>query len=163
MDLGTPHPSQSHSASSFSPAPATLPLWERTMQRARGAARLGQMAMSLAYQQQALALSLRVLQQVPPAGREDDCVAALVVSHLNVADLQAQAAELDAAAHLRCRAHALVQGLLADGRHSPALRQAAVRHSRETFAALLAHAAHHGPHPAIAQALASPRGLGLQH
>lgn len=78
-----------------------------------------------------------------------------MVSHLNVADLQAQAAELDAAAHLRCRAHALVLGLLADGRHNPALRQAAVRHSRETLAALFAHVADHGPHPAIAQALAS--------
>ncbi len=161
MDLGTPQPSQSTPASSCPPAPATLPLWERTMQRARGAA--GQGAMALAYQQQALALSLRVLQQVPPAGREDDCVAALVVSHLNVADLQAQAAELDAAAHLLCRAHALVLGLLADGRHSPALRQAALRHSRETLAALFAYVAHHGPHPAIAQALASPRCVGLPH
>lgn len=161
MDLGAPQLSQSHPANSFPPAPATSPLWERTMQRARGAARLGQMAM--AYQQQALALSLRVLQQVPHAGCEDDCVAALVVSHLNVADLQAQAAELDAAAHLRCRAHALVLGLLADGRHSPALRQAAVRHSRETLAALFVHVADHGPHPAVAQVLASPRGVGLQH
>lgn len=163
MDLGTPQPSQSTPASRFPPAPATLPLWERTMQRAHAAERLGQVAMALAYQQQALALSLRVLQQVPPVGREDDCVAALVVSHLNVADWQAQAAELDAAAHLRCRVHALLQGLLADGRHSPALREAAVRHSRETLAALFAHVAHHGPHPAIALALARPRVVGLPH
>lgn len=68
MDLGTPQPTQSPPASSFPPAPATLPFWERTMQRARGAARLGQGAMALAYQQQALALSLRVLQQVPRRG-----------------------------------------------------------------------------------------------
>ena len=54
MDLGSPQPSQSTPASSFPPAPATLPLWERTMQRARGAARVGQVAMALAYQQQAL-------------------------------------------------------------------------------------------------------------
>ena len=78
------------------------------MQRARAAVQMGQMAMALAFEQQALALALRLVQQTPPAGREDDCIAALVVSHLNVADLQVQAAEPDAAARLLGRAHGLL-------------------------------------------------------
>ncbi len=136
------------------PVPATLPQWERAMQRARAAGQMGQMAMALAFEQQALALALRLLQQTPPAGREDDCIAALVVSHLNVADLQVQAAAPDAAARLLCRVHGLLQDLVADGQCGAALRQAALRHGRETHAALLAHVRSHGPHPAIAEALA---------
>lgn len=154
MDFGTPQPSQSPPASSVPPTPATLPQWERAMQRARAAGQMGQMAMALAFEQQALALALRLVQQTPPAGREDDCIAALVVSHLNVADLQVQAAEPDAAARLLSSAHGLLQSLMADGRGSVALRQAAWRHGRETHAALFAHVRSHGLHPAIAQALA---------
>ncbi len=104
---------------------------------------------------------MRLVQQTPPAGREDDCIAALVVSHLNVADLQVQAAEPDAAARLLGRAHGLLQSLVADGRCGAALRQAAWRHGRETHAALLAHVRSHGPHPAIAQALAGGGLAGL--
>ena len=152
MDLmGTPtHPHTLDCAATTAglpPVPATLPQWERTMQRARAAGQMGQMAM-------ALALALRLVQQTPPAGREDDCIAALVVSHLNVADLQVQAAEPDAAARLLGRAHGLLQSLVADGRCGAALRQAAWRHGRETHAALLAHVRSHGPDPAITQALA---------
>ena len=159
MDLmGTPtHPHTPDCAATTAgllPVPATLPQWERAMQRARAAGQMGQMAMALAFEQQALALALRLVQQTPPAGREDDCIAALVVSHLNVADLQVQAAEPDAAARLLGRAHGLLQSLVADGRCGAALRQAAWRHGRETHAALLAHVRSHGPHPAIAQALA---------
>lgn len=141
-------------SASVAQPPATLPQWERAMQRARAAGQMGQMVMALALEQQALALSLRLVQQTPPAGREDDCIAALVVSHLNVADGQVQAADPDAAARLLSRAHGLLQSLVADGRAGAALRQAALRHGRETHAALLAHVRSHGPHPAISQVLA---------
>lgn len=166
MDLmGTPtHPHTPDCAAASTglpPVPATLPQWERTMQRARAAGHMGQMVMALAFEQQALALALRLVQQTPPAGREDDCIAALVVSHLNVADLQVQAAEPDAAARLLSRAHGLLQSLVADGRCGTALRQAAWRHGRETHAALLAHVRSHGAHPAIAQALAGVGPAGL--
>ncbi|MBW8466261.1 hypothetical protein [Acidovorax sp.] len=159
MDLmGTPtHPHTPDCAATTAgllPVPATLPQWERTMQRARAAGQMGQMAM-------ALALALRLVQQTPPAGREDDCIAALVVSHLNVADLQVQAAEPDAAARLLGRAHGLLRSLVADGRCGAALRQAAWRHGRETHAALLAHVRSHGSHPAITQALAGGGLAGL--
>lgn len=163
MDLGTSTAPLNLSLSSFNGVPATLPLWERTLQRALAAERMGQATMALAYQQRALALSLRVLQQLPPAGREDDCVAALVVSHLNVAELQAQAAETDAAARLLCRAHMILHELLSSGRHSTALRQAAWRHRREILAGLMAHVREHGLHPAITQALANARSAGFEH
>jgi len=146
--------------------PATLARWEHAMRSARAARELGQLRLAAACQHQALALSLRLLEQAPPPGREDDCVAALVVSHLNLADLQAQAAALDDAAQLLCRAHALLLGLMADARHGTPLRQAAWRHSRETHAALLQHLRAHGPHPAISKTLAAAQEAhtaGLPH
>ena len=151
MDLQT----SISSALAWGPVPtsATLADWERLMRRAGAALHMQQWRMALGYQRQALAVALGIAHH-PPAGREDDCVAALVVSHLNLAELQVQAAEPDAAACLLGRAHGLLQSLVADGRCGAALRQAAWRHGRETHAALLAHVRSHGPHPAIAQALA---------
>ena len=146
--------------------PATLARWEHAMRSARAARELGQMRLAAACQHQALALSIRLLEQAPPPGREDDCIAALVVSHLNQADLQAQAAALDDAARLLCRAHTLLLGLMVDTRHGTPLRQAAWRHSRETHAALLQHLRAHGPHPAISKTLAAAQEAhtaGLPH
>ena len=151
MDLQT----SISSALAWGPVPtsATLADWERLMRRAGAALHMQQWRMALGYQRQALAVAVGLAHH-PPAGRVDDCVAALVVSHLNLAELQVQAAEPDAAACLLGRAHGLLQSLVADGRCGAALRQAAWRHGRETHAALLAHVRSHGPHPAIAQALA---------
>ena len=143
--------------------PATLAQWERVLQRARAARQLGLLSMALAYEHQGLALSLRLLEQSPVPGREDDCVAALVVSHLNVACLQAQAAALDAAARLLCRAHSLLLGLMADASHGAALQQAAWRQSRETHAALVRHVQDHGSHPLIASALAAGLHAAAPH
>lgn len=114
--------------------------------------------MALAYQQQALVLALRIVQ-APPAGREDDCIAALVVSHLNLADLQAEAGALDASAQLLCSVHATLLGLMADGSQGTALQRAAWRHSRESHAALLRHVQAHGPHPDTTAVLAGARGV----
>ena len=135
--------------------PVTLTRWQHAAQRARSAQQLGQCRMAMAYQHQALGLSLQLLVHAPPAGREDDCVAAVVVSHLNVADLQAEAGELEEAAQVLCRAHTLLLNLMADARHGVALQQAAWRHSRETHAALLRYVQTHGAHPSVARALAA--------
>jgi hypothetical protein len=142
----------------LAPEPATLAHWERTLQRANAALHMGQPVMALAYQQQALVLALRIVQ-APPAGREDDCIAALVVSHLNLADLQAEAGALDASAQLLCSVHATLLGLMADGSQGSALQQAAWRHSRETHAALLRHVQAHGPHPDTTAVLAAAFGV----
>lgn len=153
MDTGA-HASHHRSASPHRD-PATLTRWQHAARRARSAQQLGQWRMAMAYQHQALGLSLQLLEQVPPAGREDDCIAAVVVSHLNVADLQAQAGALEDSTQVLCRAHAVLLGLMADARHGVALQQAAWRHSRETHAALLRHVQAHGVHPSITQALAA--------
>ncbi|MFN9474542.1 hypothetical protein [Acidovorax sp.] len=142
----------------LAPEPATLAHWERTLQRANAALRMDQPVMALAYQQQALVLALRIVQ-APPAGREDDCIAALVVSHLNLADLQAEAGALDESAQLLCSVHATLLGLMADGSRGAALQQAAWRQSRETHAALLRHVQAHGAHPDTTAVLAGARGV----
>ncbi|EJE49970.1 hypothetical protein PMI14_05540 [Acidovorax sp. CF316] len=142
----------------LAPEPATLAHWERTLQRANAALHMEQPVMALAYQQQALVLALRIVQ-APPAGREDDCIAALVVSHLNLADLQAEAGALDASAQLLCSVHATLLGLMADGSQGTALQRAAWRHSRESHAALLRHVQAHGPHPDTTAVLAAASGV----
>ena len=125
------------------------------MQRARAAGQMGQMAMALAFEQQALALALRLVQQTPPAGREDDCIAALVVSHLNLAELSQEAAAPTESARLLCQAHATLLAWMTEPSATPALQQAAWRHSRETHAALLRHVAQHGPQTDITRLLQS--------
>lgn len=142
----------------LAPEPATLAHWERTLQRANAALRLGQPVMALAYQQQALVIVLRIAQD-PPVGREDDGIAALVVSHLNLADLQAEAGALEECTQLLCSVHATLLGLMADGSQGSALQQAAWRHSRETHAALLRHVQAHGAHPDITAVLAAASGV----
>lgn len=140
------------------PEPATLAHWERALQRANAALRMDQPVMALAYQQQALVIALRIAQE-PPAGREDDCIAALVVSHLNLADLQAEAGALEECAQLLCSVHATLLGLMADGSQGTALQQATWRHSRESHAALLRHVQTHGPHPDTTAVLAAAAGV----
>lgn len=142
----------------LAPEPATLAHWERTLQRANAALRMDQPVMALAYQQQALVTALRIAQE-PPAGREDDCIAALVVSHLNLADLQAEAGAVEECAQLLCSVHATLLGLMADGSQGAALQQAAWRHSRESHAALLRHVQAHGAHPGITAVLAAAAGV----
>ncbi|KRC20929.1 hypothetical protein [Acidovorax sp. Root217] len=142
----------------LAPEPATLAHWERTLQRANAALRMDQPVMALAYQQQALVIALRIAQ-VPPAGREDDCIAALVVSHLNLADLQVEAGALEECTQLLCSVHATLLGLMADGSRGTALQQAAWRHSRETHAALVRHVQAHGAHPDITAVLAAASGV----
>lgn len=142
----------------LAPEPATLAHWERTLQRANAALRMDQPVMALAYQQQALVIALRIAQD-PPAGREDDCIAALVVSHLNLADLQVEAGALEECTQLLCSVHATLLGLMADGSRGAALQQAAWRHSRETHAALLRHVQAHGAHPDISAVLAAASGV----
>ncbi len=142
----------------LAPEPATLAHWERALQRANAAVRMDQPVMALAYQQQALVLALRIVQE-PPSGREDDSIAALVVSHLNLAELQAEAGAVEEGAQLLCRIHTLLLGLAADAGHSAALQQAAWRHSRESHAALLRHVQVHGEHPGITAVLAAAAGV----
>ena len=142
----------------LSATPINLGHWERVIRNAQVAARMDQWVLSLAGCREALAIA-KHLVATPPPGRADDCVAALVVSHHNLADLQIEAGSPDLAAIQLCLAHeALMSMLQLQSQHGSTaahveLQHAAFRHSRETHAALLRFLSEHGAHPAIYQAL----------
>lgn len=125
--------------------------WQSLMSRGTAAARQGQVLLALASFQQALGIARALLAK--PGERSDDCVAALVVSYHNLAEVQADAGGNDLAAAQLAMAHEALMHLLCDPATDAALRQAALRHSRETHAALLLHIEANGPHPVIARAL----------
>ncbi|KQP38834.1 hypothetical protein ASF44_10325 [Pseudorhodoferax sp. Leaf274] len=121
------------------------------MARGTAAARQGQVLLAMASFQEALGIARGLL--AVPGARSDDCVAALVVSHHNLAEVQADAGGNDLAAAQLALAHETLMHLLCDPATDGVLRQAALRHSRETHAALLLYLQANGPHPAIARAL----------
>ncbi|KND61113.1 TPR repeat [Candidatus Burkholderia verschuerenii] len=130
----------------------TLPQWESEMRQATQAERDGHVAIARAGYEHALSIA-RQLLDAPPSGRADDCLAALVVSHHNLADLLVDAGEFDAAALHLCLAHETLIALHLHPGKSASLRRAALHHSRETHVALIRHLARHGPHPRIARTL----------
>jgi hypothetical protein len=126
----------------------SLPLWETITRQAIRDEREKRVASALAGYERALPIALQLID-APPPDRAEDCLAALVVSYHNLADLRVAQGEHDAAAHLLCRAHeALVALSLHTGRPAT-LRQAALRHTRESHVALIRHVARHGPHARI--------------
>ncbi|MGJ7491318.1 hypothetical protein [Variovorax sp. ZT4R33] len=131
-----------------------LPAWEGLMRRGIEAAREGRADRAEALYCRALDLAQRLLDapDAPPASA-DDRIAALVVSHLNLADLYRDADRMEAGVAQLCTAHRALMALLRDRRAGPALQLAACRHSRETHAALVAHLDEHGAHPAVLAAL----------
>ncbi|QJE02814.1 DUF2753 family protein [Massilia forsythiae] len=135
-----------------SPQEISLPRWEAVTRKAIALMRSAGAGPALADHECALAIACRLID-APPSGRAQDCVAALVVSHHNLADLwRARGDTGGAAAHL-CRAHEALLALASDDGRDACLRQAALRHLRETHLALVAHAARHGPHDRITRAL----------
>lgn len=125
--------------------------WHGAMARGATAARQGWLLLALASYQEALAIA-RALLRVQD-GRSDDRVAALVVAHHQLAETQADAGAAELAATHLALAHETLMGLLCDPDAGGELQQAALRHSRETHAALLLHLQRHGPHPTITRAL----------
>lgn len=132
----------------------SLSEWEAVMRKAVATMRETGIAAAAADCDTALAIARRVID-TPPPGREEDCIAALVVSHHNLADVKMACGEFDAAAGLLCQAHEALAATLQDAGRSTSIRQAALRHMRETRYALVAHVGAHGPHPLIARALCS--------
>jgi hypothetical protein len=133
-------------------ASPSLPLWENLMRQAFQSERDGQARLAHAGYERALAVALHLLDD-PPPGRAEDCLAALVVSHHNLADLLAAIGERDAAAQHLCQAHETLIALHLNAQRPAPMRQAALRHSRETHVALIRHVARYGPHSLIAQTL----------
>ncbi|MGF6573869.1 hypothetical protein ABH945_005990 [Paraburkholderia sp. GAS333] len=135
-----------------SSASPSLPLWESITRESLIAEREGQIVLALAGYRRALSIARQLIDS-PPPGRAEDCVAALVVSCHNLADLHAGQGEPDLAAEHLSRVHEALIALLLDASRDPALQQAAVRHSRETHMALIGHVSRHGADPLITRAL----------
>jgi uncharacterized protein (DUF58 family) len=135
-----------------SPGDADLSQWQTTTRRAMSVqGTLPHGAAQAAYEH-ALAIARRLIDALPPS-RAEDCVAALVVSHHNLADLYLDEGDIDAAARHLAEAHEALMALLLDAERDASLRQAALRHSRETHLALISHVARHGPHVLVTRAL----------
>ncbi|SDK37685.1 hypothetical protein SAMN05192566_1127 [Methylophilus rhizosphaerae] len=77
-----------------------------------------------------------LLQYFEEWGTPDDAVAALVVSYLNLADTQQRLGRSHEAADTLCMVHERLVLSIQHPATEPALREAACRHQRETFAAL---------------------------
>lgn len=130
---------------------ASVPLWERTMRAAVASARAGQLQTAIDGYRRALDIACELIDR-RCVERADDCVAALVVSFHNLADAQTELDAPERAVKLFCDAHEALIALYLDAERPPALRQAALHHTRETHSALVAYAAAHGMHPLIARA-----------
>ena len=117
---------------------ATLAVWEDFAQRASAYRQQGRMLEALQLFRQALVVAEALLlapgQSVADA-QAHACIAALVVSHHNLADLYLHSGAPATAAQHLCDAHASVLQLTTSD--APALSTAAWRHLRETRAALL--------------------------
>ncbi|MCY1277206.1 hypothetical protein D9M68_154890 [compost metagenome] len=90
----------------------------------------------------------------------DEAVAALVVSYHNLADLHLCLGQAEESAEYLCACHERLLRSMTDVRLSEALREAACRHSRHTYAALLGFISEHGAYPrtdALLAALAPRR------
>lgn len=127
--------------------------WESLMRRGIASARCGNTALAAHLYGQSLHIAENLLSRGHVGLEADDRIAAFVVTHLNLADLYAEQAQLDAAVHYRCRAHEALMAMLRDPDGEPAMQSAACRHCRETHAALMAHLSEHGSDPAILAAL----------
>lgn len=133
-----------------------LARWEQLTSQAREAHGRSRLELALAAQVQALWLAEELLDSPLLARRPDDCLAALVVSHHNLADLYCHRGQAAQAIDHLCQVHGLLLRLGGD-LHVPAdVRQAAWRHLRETRAGLLAWQRERGPEPAIEAALHLP-------
>ena len=93
---------------------------------------------------QALALAQVLFERWRDA---DAAVAAFVVPQHNLADLQLTIGHPEGAAEHLCACHEHLLRCMAAGHLSPALRQAAMNHSRRTYAGVLNFVAEHGAYP----------------
>ncbi|BAN46754.1 hypothetical protein [Metapseudomonas resinovorans] len=77
----------------------------------------------------------------------EEAVAALVISHHNLADLHLMLGQPEETAEHLCASHERLLQALGDGRLPGALREAALRHSRTTYTSLLEFIGEYGAYP----------------
>lgn len=110
----------------------------------------GEPVQAMASYEQARALAQAHFEHWPDADR---ATAALVVSSLNLAEAQAGAQRLEAAASTLCAIHAWLVLSASDGAADPVQRRAALHHMRETTAMMMRFQALHGAWPNIREGL----------
>lgn len=87
----------------------------------------------------------------------DEAVAALVISHHNLADLHLRIGQPEEAAEYLCAVHEYLLEASRNRRLSDALREAALRHSQRTYTQLLGFISEHGQYPSTEYLLACSR------
>jgi len=145
--------------------PATEPClgaWQRATLRGNRALARGDMAAALVQYRAALSLADTLPGRASDA---DTAVAALVVSHHNLAELHQRAGRTDLAGAHVCRAHELLHEMAADPALDACWRAAAWRHGRVTYAELLQFLRRHPGHDRACRAAALPwrDGAESQH
>jgi hypothetical protein len=132
--------------------------WEQLTRRANHAAYGGHTALAIFANAQALWVAQALLEERTLQARPDDCLAALVVSHHNLADLYRGVEHTAAAVEHLCTPHLCLLRLLHDEAQPSRVREAASRHLRETRAVLLGAAFEREWQQFIDRALAADSG-----
>jgi hypothetical protein len=128
--------------------------WQGLMRTGVDAGRRGEPMVARRLYLQAQALTQSLLARPPcDAVADDDRMAAFVATHLKLADSFQATGHVSLALAQLWTAHQTLMALVRDESACISLRQAALRHSRETRTALFEYSAQHGSRPEIADAL----------
>lgn len=130
-----------------------LDAWQRATLRGNRALQRGDAAAALAQYRAALSLADALPGRAADA---DAAVAALVVSHHNLAELHQRAGRAGLAGAHVCRAHELLHEMAVDTALDPAWRAAAWQHSRVTYAELALFLRRYPGHERARRAAALP-------
>ncbi|WP_245587210.1 hypothetical protein [Comamonas composti] len=139
------------------PEPASLSAWEELARQATQHLQTQppQSVLPLLFEAQHMAQRLMASPQLDV--HPDHCLAAWVVSHHNLADVLSQCGQQPLALEYLCDAH-LGLADLAERHASAMVQQAALRHLRETRAALLLWQRQHGTQAQSTAALQAANG-----
>jgi len=118
--------------------------WKRTIEIANRCFQQGNLVDAREHYLQALALAQVLFERWADV---DEAVAACVISHHNLADLHLRLDQPEESAEYLCAIHQRLLRAAQETRLSPALRQAALRHSGKTYAELLNFISEHGEYP----------------
>lgn len=154
-------PALLHDGANPAPQSPLLLEWQRLTREGLAASRAHCLIHALAWYEQALQVARQLIAEplaakatdTPSAADADNRLAAFVIAHLNLADCYEDMEQPGCAAVCLSRVHRKLATLVQQDATCALLRLAACRHLRQTFAALHAHRARHGEHPAIATTL----------
>ena len=133
-----------------------LALWRTFTRQALQAQRMGLLDQAFAGHIQALQIARDMLEGPLLQRSTDDCLAAAVCSHHNLADVHQRRGETWQAVQHVCWAHHWLLDLAGDSLQPPAVRHATWRHLDVTRTELLLWLHELGPQPEIEAALAAP-------